>query len=228
MQYRPIYIERLGFANVEEIWKFTTAERLLNYYGMLYETLLSKIFEACTEQKKRETGDGTRVMQTCTILDLKDIKLSNASAAYKFVKPASEMAQNNYPEILGNMFILNAPFLFTGIWAIVKMWIDDKTKEKIQILGSSYKKELLKYVDPENLPDFLEGGTCKCKKGCLDINIGPWNPEGEEFFPHCLHEVKEEKEEKTEKVEINTTEKGETEKVENEEKERVFNKKLEL
>jgi hypothetical protein len=56
------------------------------------------------------------------------------------------MAQDNYPEILGNMFIINAPFLFTGIWAIVKVWIDDKTKEKIKILGSSYKKELLQYV----------------------------------------------------------------------------------
>jgi len=26
------------------------------------------------------------------------------------------------------MFIVNAPMLFTGIWAMVKMWIDDKTK----------------------------------------------------------------------------------------------------
>jgi len=40
-------------------------------------------------------------MQTCTILDLKDIKLSNVGEAYRFAKPASEMAQNNYPEILG-------------------------------------------------------------------------------------------------------------------------------
>ena len=44
------------------------------------------------------------------------------------------------------MFIVNAPFLFTGIWAIVKMWIDDKTKEKIKILGGSYKKDILKFV----------------------------------------------------------------------------------
>jgi len=56
------------------------------------------------------------------------------------------MAQNNYPEILGNMFIINSPFLFTGIWMIVKMWLDEKTKEKIHILGSNYKKELLKHV----------------------------------------------------------------------------------
>lgn len=50
------------------------------------------------------------------------------------------------------MFIINAPFLFTGIWAIVKVWIDEKTKEKIKILGTSYKKELLEYV--KNLLNF--------------------------------------------------------------------------
>lgn len=44
------------------------------------------------------------------------------------------------------MLIVNAPMLFTGIWAMVKMWIDDKTKSKIQILGSSYKKEILNFV----------------------------------------------------------------------------------
>lgn len=88
------------------------------------------------------------------------------------------------------MFVINAPMLFTGVWAVVKMWIDDKTKEKIQIFGGSYKKELLKYIDPENLPDFLDGGTCKCIGGdCLSGNKGPWNPDGEEIYPHCLKKV---------------------------------------
>ena len=68
---------------------------------MSYETLITKIFDACTKQKEIETGDSTRVMQTCTILDLKDIKLSNAGSAYRFAKPASEMTQHNDPEILG-------------------------------------------------------------------------------------------------------------------------------
>lgn len=124
MQFRPIYIERIGFANIEDVLKLTSETKLLNYYAMSYEIMIDKIFDACTEQKKRQTGDGSRVTQNCTIFDLKNIKLSNTNAAYKFVKPASEMAQNNYPEILGNMFIINAPFLFAGIWAVVKMWLD--------------------------------------------------------------------------------------------------------
>ena len=102
--------------------------------------MLTTIFDACTEHRRKMTGEDVRVSQTITILDLKDVKLGSASKAYNFVKPASEMAQDNYPEILGNMFIVNAPFLFTGIWAIVKAWIDEKTKEKIKILGGSYKK----------------------------------------------------------------------------------------
>lgn len=102
--------------------------------------------------------------------------------------------------MLGNMFIINAPFLFTGIWAIIKMWIDDKTRDKIQILGSSYKKELLKHVDPANLPDFIDGGHCRCQGGCLSTNPGPWNLDGKELYPNCVIEYNG-KEEEVEKVE---------------------------
>lgn len=60
------------------------------------------------------------------------------------------------------MFIINAPMLFTGIWTIVKGWIDEKTREKIKILGGSFKKELFEVADPENIPAFIDGGKCKC------------------------------------------------------------------
>ena len=53
------------------------------------------------------------------------------------------------------MFIINAPFLFSGVWMVLKPFLDDKTTGKIKILGSSYKKELLALVDPDNLPNFL-------------------------------------------------------------------------
>lgn len=47
------------------------------------------------------------------------------------------------------MFIINAPFLFSGVWMVLKPFLDEKTTNKIKILGSSYKKELLQYVRPE-------------------------------------------------------------------------------
>lgn len=71
---------------------------MLKYYALSYETLLTKIFDACTEfRRKSVEGFDGRIQQTCTILDLKDVSLGSASKAYNFIKPASAMAQDNYP-----------------------------------------------------------------------------------------------------------------------------------
>ena len=88
------------------------------------------------------------------------------------------MGQDYYPEILGHMFIVNAPMLFSGIWAFAKAFLDEKTKKKISIIGSSYKKTLLEFIDEENLPDFLGGKSDTQMGKTLRRNVGPWNPEG--------------------------------------------------
>lgn len=78
---------------------------------------------------------------------------------YGLIQIAAKVGSDNYPEIMGQTFIVNAPFLFTGVWAIVKSFLDEKTRKKILIKGGSYQKDLLELVEAENLPDFL-GGTC--------------------------------------------------------------------
>jgi hypothetical protein len=55
------------------------------------------------------------------------------------------------------MFIVNSPMLFTGVWSLIKGWLDEKTRNKISILGGGYAKKLLEYVDAEQLPEFLGG-----------------------------------------------------------------------
>jgi len=96
-----------------------------------------------------------------------------------FLKIASNIAQNYYPEMLGNMMLINTTFFFKAIWTIVKVFIDEKTRAKIIVEKSSYQKKLLEFVDKENLPEMF-GGECKCAEfgGCLWSDIGPWNPEG--------------------------------------------------
>jgi hypothetical protein len=39
---------------------------------------------------------------------------------------------------MGQMFIINAPLLFSGVWAIVKGFLDERTRKKISIQGSKY------------------------------------------------------------------------------------------
>lgn len=66
-----------------------------------------------------------------------------------FVKYASKIAQDYYPEIMGKMLVINAPMTFTAIWAIIKGWLDEKTRRKISIFGGGYMKELLKFVNDD-------------------------------------------------------------------------------
>ena len=69
------------------------------------------------------------------------------------------------------MYIINSGFLFSGIWMIVKPWIDPKTQAKIVIISGSGKKELAAVADLESLPVFL-GGTCTRK---IQEDFGPWS-----------------------------------------------------
>jgi len=110
-------------------------------------------------------------------MDMKGCSITELKRLYKFVKIASSVAQDNYPELLGKMFVINAPMLFSIVWAIAKNFVDIKTQKKISILGSKYKKQLAKMIDIDVLPDFL-GGKVKIdfESGEWEkINIGPWN-----------------------------------------------------
>jgi hypothetical protein len=89
---------------------------------------------------------------------------------------AAKVASDNYPENMGNCYVINAPFVFSACWSIVKGFLDERTTQKIKIIGGSYQKPLLEMIDAENLPKFL-GGTCTCEGlgGCAKSNRGPWN-----------------------------------------------------
>ena len=79
------------------------------------------------------------------------------------------------------MFIINCSWVIKAGWFVVKAFLDSKTVSKIHILGSGYKDELLEFVAPENLPDFL-GGKCQCHpNGCLNQAEGPWKSAYDEF-----------------------------------------------
>jgi len=57
--------------------------------------------------------------------------------------------------MMGKMFIINSGTTFTAVWSIVKGWIDEKTRNKIEVLGSSYMTKLEAFVDVSQIPDFM-------------------------------------------------------------------------
>ena len=122
---------------------------------------------------------GHPVETFCTILDLKDVSLSNFYRVKDFVMQASAIGQDRYPEIMGKFYIVNAPWTFSAVWNIIKYWLDEVTVNKIDIIGSAYKDKLLAQIPAENLPKEF-GGLCECPGGCSLSDLGPWNDELEQ------------------------------------------------
>lgn len=149
------------------MYKITTSERMLQNLAVEYEKMADPRLPACSRKA------GVLLETCCSIMDLKGVGLTKVPSVYAYVKQASAMSQNYYPERLGKLYLINAPWGFSTVFGVVKGWLDPITVEKIHVLGTGYQKELLGQVPAENLPKFL-GGTCECKGGCQLSDEGPW------------------------------------------------------
>lgn len=132
-----------------------------------YEKMADPRLPACSRKS------GYLLETSCSIMDLKGVGIGKATSVYGYLQAVSAISQNYYPERLGKMYVINAPWGFAGVWSVVKRFLDPVTVNKIHILGSGYQKELVAQVPAENLPKQF-GGTCVCEGGCELSDAGPW------------------------------------------------------
>ncbi len=127
-------------------------------------------------------------------MDLKNVGISAFWKVSTYVQQASNIGQHYYPETMGKFYIINAPYIFTTVWSVIKGWLDPVTVEKIKILGHKYQDELLQQIPAENLPEAL-GGKCNCPGGCSLSDAGPWNTEeGRQIIEKVREEEKQKRE----------------------------------
>ena len=125
---RPVYIELYDKTDVKGLFKVTTEEKMINYYIKQYERQIKYIFPACSAVVQKP------VEQSCTILDANGIGITSLVGPIKgFLKLASDIGQDYYPEMLGKMTIVNTGIFFRAIWSMVKSFIDPKTQSKIKL-----------------------------------------------------------------------------------------------
>ena len=115
---------------------------------------------------------GKKIQQGFTIFDMTGGGVTTANPSTKeLFKLAAQVGSDYYPETMGNTFIINAPMVFRGLWKVAKAFLDERTRNKIKVLGGSYLPTLLEFVEEENLPTFLGG---KCTEP-FPSDHGPWN-----------------------------------------------------
>ncbi|KAF1956765.1 hypothetical protein CC80DRAFT_65097 [Byssothecium circinans] len=165
---RPVYIESLGNVDLTAMAKITSQERMLQNLVCEYEKMADPRLPACSRKS------GYLLETSCSILDLKGVGIAKATSVYGYLQSVSGISQNYYPERLGKLYIINAPWGFAGVFSFVKKFLDPVTVAKIHVLGSGYEKELLAQVPAENLPKQF-GGQCECPGGCQMSDAGPWD-----------------------------------------------------
>jgi len=97
-----------------------------------------------------------RQINTCLkVMDMTGLKLS-ALSQIKMLTMITTVDDLNYPEKTETYYIVNAPYVFSACWKVVKPLLQERTKKKIQVLYGSGRDELLKVMDYESLPHFCK------------------------------------------------------------------------
>ncbi|XP_004503847.1 uncharacterized protein [Cicer arietinum] len=90
------------------------------------------------------------------IIELKGWSYSNSDV--RGYISALSILQDYYPERLGKLLILHAPYIFMRVWKIVYPFIDNKTRKKIVFVESNkLKSTLQEEIDESQLPEIYGG-----------------------------------------------------------------------
>ena len=139
-----IYIEMTGLCDVNKMLEIGAEEFLTNHI---------RVNEKCIKNKT-----GKRLV----ILDLIGLNASMlGGSGFGLLKQMIDLDQRHYPESMYKTFIINAPWLLSTAFEIVKPWLDPLTLTKIHILGEGYMETLREHIELDQLPRYL-GGILVC------------------------------------------------------------------
>lgn len=131
----------------------------LEFQNLVCEQLGNKIELAKLEEDPSSTEPYGVILQAINIRDLAGLGMEHCGTkGQEIAKMTTVIARDNYPEMLRKMVIVNSPWVFNGLWWILKALLPQRTIDKVSINGASFEEELFKEVDPSNVPEAL-GGT---------------------------------------------------------------------
>ncbi|KXJ90639.1 CRAL-TRIO domain-containing protein [Microdochium bolleyi] len=89
----------------------------------------------------------------CVMFDMTGFSLANMD--YAPVKFMIKCFEANYPESLGVVLIHKSPWVFQGIWKIIRGWLDPVVASKVHFTNSA--KDLEEFIDKDRIPKYLDG-----------------------------------------------------------------------
>lgn len=159
----PVMYEALGRCDPKML-DFFGHENVLKFHVYGMEKVQKMYFELT---KKHGYFPGIVVIQ-----DLGSVGWNSMSqTVLKVLQNAVQINQNNYPDQLRKMYIVNSPAAVNMVWKAAKLWFDPRTLVKLEFLSgtpASYTQIFGKIIPETDLPKRL-GGTS-------EVDIPPGGP----------------------------------------------------
>ncbi|KAK1775911.1 hypothetical protein QBC45DRAFT_420983 [Copromyces sp. CBS 386.78] len=93
-------------------------------------------------------------VDTATIVfDMTGFSMANMD--YTPVKFMVKCFEANYPESLGAVLVHKAPWIFQGIWRVIRGWLDPVVANKVHFTNNI--SEMSEFISPERIPKSLDG-----------------------------------------------------------------------
>lgn len=150
-----------------ELWDKVTVEEYLQFrlYGL---ELVSLLLEQMSYKKEQQILDGSIItdndkpygflQQIQVLRDVNGIGIGTFQGTNKEAfQRTTAMSGDNYPEILYKVHIVNAPWVFGGIWNIAQVFLAPKTVSKVKVLGSDFIQKIGLEIENSCIPKFLGG-----------------------------------------------------------------------
>lgn len=154
----PVFIDPIGQIDFRGLLSSVKKNEIIRFKAYLAEYTQF----LCRQQSSKL---GKRIDQVVMVMDMEGLGLKHLwRPGVTLFNKITAFYEDNYPEMMKNILVINAPRIFPIAYALVKPFLNEVTRNKVKILGVDWKTELLEYIDEDNLPEYY-GGTCKDPDG---------------------------------------------------------------
>ena len=152
---RCIYWEQTGLisSRFADVNKELNADEMVIRHIRQQEFMVKRLNESSAKHNKP-------IEKQIVVFNLANLNYSVDFTAMSVFKRTVAIDEAYYPERLKHFFMINAPWFFKAIWAMIQPFIDPVTADKIKILGSDYLDTLREHIDDSQIPEEL-GGSFK-------------------------------------------------------------------
>ena len=130
----PVFLDHTAVVPWDKILDTMGMKTFLHAQVQCLEWQSVVVYEEASRRAERPVTQGVNIW------DMKGLTISSFTAKVREIAgKSSKIAQDHYPESLAAAYVVNAPTIFSAIWAVVRQFLDAKTVSKVHIMGSGPK-----------------------------------------------------------------------------------------